>query len=296
MIKRFICISQKASITVLHKQLKVVKEEDIGVLVLEDRDITIAQQALVCLSEALVAVIMCDNHHMPLSLTLPLYAHTQSSLMLYKQIEASIPTQKQLWKAIVEAKIRSQIVALRSCTDDNGGYLGGLLRDVKSGDTTGREGVAAKYYFPTLFGKGFVRDKDISGSINNALNYGYSLLRSLVARAIIGAGMHPSYGIFHKNQYNPFNLVDDMMEPLRPMVDMYVHKMHINSSLEEPLSTHNKRDLLLLFSERILFDKRLLPLFTVLSYYTASFREGLTTPKEFITPAIPSHFYKNVLK
>lgn len=147
-----------------------------------------------------------------------------------RQIESSLPLKKQIWKQVVEAKIKNQsrlLDELFQCGD----VLQKYYSNVKSGDTTNREGVAANYYWKYLMGKGFVRDR-YGMEPNNLLNYGYALLRSAMARALMDSGLMPTIGIFHRNYYDSFPLADDMMEPYRPFVDRKVYQLYMSGKKE----------------------------------------------------------------
>lgn len=146
------------------------------------------------------------------------------------QIDASEPLRKNLWKQTVEAKIANQAYLLNKLGKD-GSILRPLYENVKSGDADNREGIAAKMYWPTLFGDGFIRSRE-GATPNHLLNYGYSILRAATARALMGAGLLPSFGIFHRNRYNAFPLADDIMEPFRPYVDEAVYKLYSDGATE----------------------------------------------------------------
>ena len=135
-------------------------------------------------------------------------------------MEVGTSLKKRLWKQVVEAKIKNQAAVLNAIGQD-GTILKPYYSNVKSGDSDNREGIAARVYWNALFGKGFVRDTDEEG-INTLLNYGYAVLRAGMARAIMGSGLYPAFGLFHKNRYNAFPLADDLMEPFRPFVDEIV--------------------------------------------------------------------------
>lgn len=163
------------------------------------------------------------------------------------QLEASVPLKKQIWKQIVEAKIRNQSSLL-----DNLGYSPAYLKkyydNVKSGDSTNREGAAAKEYWKKVFGTDFIRDR-YAPAPNNLLNYGYALLRASVARALMNSGLLPSIGVFHKNYFNSFPLADDVMEPYRPFIDAKVIQLH-NRGISQ-LDKHIKYELIELFYQSI---------------------------------------------
>lgn len=207
-------------------EVKTVPIEDIGCVIIENQQVSVTVPALNAMSENNCAVVFCDNSHMPSSMLLNLEANTIQAETYRFQVDAGVPMKKNLWKQIVEAKIRNQAGLL-----DRVGLVGDVLKpyysNVKSGDSDNREGLAAKLYWDRLLGTEFVRIRNGEG-INAMLNYGYSVLRAGMARAIVGSGLFPSFGLFHKNRYNAFPLADDLMEPYRPYVDYIVYELYMD--------------------------------------------------------------------
>ena len=203
--------------------VKRVPIEDIGVVILDHKQISITQGALGALLDNNVAVITCDNSRMPSGLMLPLSANTTQSERFRHQIEASQPLKKQLWQQTIQAKIWNQAAVLHSQRGLDCGNMDAWAKQVKSGDSDNLEGRAAAYYWQNLFGniKGFRRDRE-GIPPNNLLNYGYAILRAVVARSLVGSGLLPTFGIHHHNRYNAYCLADDIMEPYRPYVDKLV--------------------------------------------------------------------------
>ena len=203
--------------------VKRVPIEDIGVVILDHKQISITQGALGALLGNNVAVITCDNSRMPSGLMLPLSANTTQSERFRHQIEASQPLKKQLWQQTIQAKIWNQAAVLHSQRGLDCGNMDAWAKQVKSGDSDNLEGRAAAYYWQNLFGniKGFRRDRE-GMPPNNLLNYGYAILRAVVARSLVGSGLLPTLGIHHHNRYNAYCLADDIMEPYRPYVDKLV--------------------------------------------------------------------------
>lgn len=200
--------------------------EDIGIVVLDNKQITITQGLLETLLENNCAVITCDNRSMPVGLMLPLCGNSVQSERFREQIDASLPLKKQLWQQTVKAKIRNQAAVLSLCTGKEVKNMKRWEDDVKSGDADNLEGRAAAYYWKTIFTdfqelSGFTRNRD-GIPPNNLLNYGYAILRAIVARALVSSGMLPTLGIHHHNRYNAYCLADDIMEPYRPYVDELV--------------------------------------------------------------------------
>ncbi len=203
--------------------VKHVPIEDIGVVVLDHKQITITQGAMSALLDNNVAVITCDEHRMPSGLMLPLDGNTTQSERFRDQIEASLPLKKQLWQQTIQAKILNQSTVLYRQRGLECGNMEAWAKRVKSGDSDNLEGRAAAFYWQNLFGhiKGFRRDRE-GVPPNNLLNYGYAILRAVVARSLVGSGLLPTLGIHHHNRYNAYCLADDIMEPYRPYVDKLV--------------------------------------------------------------------------
>ena len=185
--------------------------------------ITYSNNVLVKLAEQKSPLVVCNKNFLPTSILIPIEGNYSQASIMDAQIQASEPIRKRLWQQIVRTKLLQQASVLEFLGKPHK-FLKELAKNVKSGDIDNKEGEAARKYFPLLFGKDFIRDRDKDG-INTLLNYGYIILRSATARAIIAAGLHPTLGLHHKNQYNPFRLADDLMEPFRPLVDMSVYSL-----------------------------------------------------------------------
>lgn len=212
---------------VLKKQAEVTKPiEDIGVVVLDNRRITVTQGLLEALLETNCAVITCDSRSMPVGLMLPLYGNTTQNERFRCQLDSSLPLRKQLWQQTIKAKIANQAAVLSHCSGDLAKTMLRWADDVRSGDPDNIEGRAAAYYWKNFFSsvsglETFTRDRE-GLPPNNLLNYGYAILRAVVARALVSSGMLPTLGIHHHNRYNAYCLADDIMEPYRPYVDELV--------------------------------------------------------------------------
>lgn len=202
---------------------RTIPIEDIGVVVLENRRITITSGVLEALLENNCAVITCDQRSMPVGLMLPLCGNTLQNERFRSQLDASVPLRKQLWQQTVRQKILNQAHVLHTHTQQNTHCMMEWAASVKSGDTENMEARAAVYYWRYLFPDlpSFVRDKE-GIPPNNLLNYGYAILRAVIARALVGSGLLPTLGIHHHNRYNAYCLADDIMEPYRPYVDRLV--------------------------------------------------------------------------
>ena len=206
--------------------------EDIGLLLLDHPQITFSQALITKMLAQNAAVVTCDTTHHPTGLLLNLDGHTLQSRIFAAQIAASEPLKKQLWQQTIAAKITNQ-AAMLGVANANGNlfgepdkYLSNLSKDVKSGDSDNTEAQAAAYYWKRVFPAlpGFRRER-LGEPPNNLLNYGYAILRAVVARCLVGSGLLPTLGIHHRNQYNAYCLADDIMEPYRPFVDRMVYQI-----------------------------------------------------------------------
>ena len=218
--------------------------EDIGIVVLDHRQITITTAALTALAENNCAVINCDSKSMPASLMLPLYGNTIQTKRYRQQIDASQPLLKQLWQQTVRQKILNQKTALLLCTGEDMPCMQVWASEVRSGDADNHEARAAAFYWKNFLpGTHFIRDRE-GLPPNNLLNYGYAILRAVVTRALVASGLLPTLGIHHHNRYNAYCLADDIMEPYRPYVDCLVHQMATNGTDCTQLSKNVKAQLL----------------------------------------------------
>ena len=201
---------------------KTVPIEDIGIVVLDSPQVSIGQALLSSLLENNVAVLCTDSRHMPVGMFLNMQGHSEMAERFAQQINASEPLKKNLWQQTVEQKIRNQATVL-SMYEQPFEEMLSMSRQVKSGDIENKEGHAAAYYWRRLFDPelGFKRGR-YEDAPNNMLNYGYAILRAVVARSLCGSGLHCALGIHHRNKYNAFCLADDIMEPYRPYVDKVI--------------------------------------------------------------------------
>ena len=246
--------------------IRTVPVEDVGFVLLENQQISITMPLLNALADNNAAVIVCTDKMMPNAMFLNLDSNSVQGERYRDQINASEPLKKNLWKQTVEAKIRNQ-AALLDKLDKDGSKLKPYWQNVKSGDADNREGIAAKIYWDALFGDDFMRYRT-GGSPNEMLNYGYTILRAAVARSLMGSGLFPALGIYHRNRYNAFPLADDIMEPYRPYVDEIVFDLYANGETE--LNKDVKAELLKLLYVDTVFDKVTRPLDVGLSVTTAS--------------------------
>ena len=257
---------------VMKKRAETTKPiEDIGVVVLDNRRITITQGLLEALLENNCAVITCDSHSLPVGLMLPLYGNSTQNERFRYQLEASLPLRKQLWQQTVRAKILNQAFCLQKNTPKSNASLHVLANNVKSGDPENCEAQAAVYYWRNIFTKlpSFQRDPE-SDVPNNLLNYGYAILRATIARALVGSGLLPVYGIHHHNRYNAFCLADDIMEPYRPFVDDLVIKTMDKMTIPEDLTIKQKREMLTIPVLDVILDGQRRPLMIAAGLTAAS--------------------------
>ena len=209
------------------KQVSEVSKpiEDIGVIVLDHKQITITSGVLEAFLENNCAVLTCDSKSMPVGLLLPLHGNTTQNERFRQQLDASLPLSKQLGQQTIKAKIENQAAVLKECTGEEIKCMKVWAANVRSGDPDNQEARAAAYYWKNLFRiEGFTRDRD-GIPPNNLLNYGYAILRAVVARGLVASGLLPTLGIHHHNRYNAYCLADDIMEPYRPYVDRLVYDM-----------------------------------------------------------------------
>ncbi|MCM8820209.1 MAG: type II CRISPR-associated endonuclease Cas1 [Candidatus Omnitrophica bacterium] len=255
MIKKTIYFGNPAHIRIEYKQLKItlktdppqeksIPVEDIGIVIIDHPQISITSGAISELMTNNVAIIACNNAYMPQALMLPFEGHHTQTQRMHAQINASEPLKKNLWMQTIQAKIYNQAILL----EKQGVHhhpLHYFMKTVKSGDSSNREAAAANYYWSKLFANIPNFTRDAKGAYpNNFLNYGYAILRSVCARALVAAGLFPSLGIYHHNKYNAYCLADDIMEPYRTYVDMIVIQIINKYPDKKELDKDIKKELL----------------------------------------------------
>ena len=264
---------EKANLPEAIKQesTRTIPIEDIGVMVLDNKQITITQGVLAALLNNTVAVITCDNKRMPTGMLLPLSGNTLHQERFRNQIEAAVPLRKQLWQQTVKAKIENQAFCLQKNTSKSFAPLHVLARSVRSDDADNNEAQAAAYYWKNIFPNlpNFTRDKEGTPP-NNLLNYGYAILRAVIARALVGSGLLPVYGIHHHNRYNAYCLADDIMEPYRPFVDDLVIKTTNKKEIPAELTAELKQEMLMIPILDVLIGGKRSPLMIAAGQTTAS--------------------------
>lgn len=295
MLKRTLVFSSPMILSLKNQQLvlaykdspdekQTVPIEDVGVVLLEHQQTYVTLPLLNALAENEVQVVICNSKGMPSAMVHSMNSNNLQGETLRCQIACGEVLKKQLWKQVVEAKIRNQASLLDS-VGENGNVLKPFYTNVRSGDVDNREGIAARIYFQHLFGESFIRNRDEPG-INALLNYGYSILRAATCRAIVSSGLLPAIGIFHHNRSNAYPLADDLMEPFRPFVDGVVYDLAMRGETE--LTKDNKGELIRVLYTDTLYEKVKRPLSVGLSMTTASMVKCLSKELSSLSlPALP---------
>lgn len=251
-------------------EIRTIPIEDVGVIILDNKQITITQGLMEELLQNNCAIVTCDSKHLPAGLMLPLSGNSIQTERFRHQIDASLPLKKQLWQQTIEAKIRNQAAVLEYATGEEHRNMHIWAGSVRSGDTENMEARAAVYYWKTIFpdNPNFVRGQE--GEMPNALlNYGYAILRAIVARALVGSGLLPTLGIHHHNRYNAYCLADDIMEPYRPYVDkIIIDRINTEDILE--LTSETKVKLLNIPVTEVVINGRRSPLMLAVSQTASS--------------------------
>jgi CRISPR-associated protein Cas1 len=291
MIKRYLEISSgPARLSLRDGSLLIARDghesaaipiEDIGILILDHPAVGYTHGALAAMMENNAAVVLCGGNHHPCGMLLPLEGNTLQAEAIAAQSRAPAALKGRIWKEVVRAKLTAQarLLARMGVESD---AISRLAARVRTGDPQNIEARGAQRYWPLLLGRSFRRDRD-GEPPNNLLNYGYMILRAAMARAICGAGLHPSLGVHHQNRYNAFALADDLMEPLRPAVDSTVRELwELN---ETGLSREARSSLLAVLNQEVEWNDGISPLFVAVQRYAASVRETLAGRRQH--PEIP---------
>ena len=292
MLYRSIYIGNPAYLKLKDKQLKVtdpeskeekgsVPIEDIGLLMLDHYQITLSHQLIQELMKNNVILISCDERHLPLAGMLPFSGNTLFSERVKTQIEVSEPLKKQLWKQTVECKIQNQLKVLEQL-DKYASPMYEYLKEVKSGDTTNMEGIAAQHYWKYLIDNDFLRDR-FGDYPNPFFNFGYGVLLSIIARALVDTGLLLVLGIFHRNKYNPYCLASDIMEPYRPIADLLVMKWLQLHPEKQSLDKESKTFLLQIATQDVNIEKLVRPLIVGVKMTASSLLKCYTGEKRQIS-------------
>ncbi len=251
-------------------EVRTIPVEDIGIVILDHKQITITQGLMEQLIDNNCAIITCGSNHLPVGLMLPLYGNTVQNERFRNQIDASLPLKKQLWQQTIQYKIANQASVLKYVTGDMHNNMYVWADCVRSGDVENMEARAAAYYWKNIFPDrpDFTRGRE-EAEPNNLLNYGYAILRAIVARALVASGLLPTLGIHHHNRYNAYCLADDIMEPYRPYVDKIVYDIVSEGGAFE-LTKEIKVKLLSIPTTEVLINGKRSPLMVAVSQTTAS--------------------------
>lgn len=296
MIKRTLCFTNPAYLSLRNQQLviklpevetnaslpehfkseatKTIPIEDIGIVVLDNKRITITQGVLEALLENNCAVITCNESHLPIGMHLPLVGNSTQTERMRNQIEASLPLKKQLWQQTISAKILNQATILKQIRGTEVRNMLKWASEVKSGDSENLEARAAVYYWQNAFPmiEDFSRSRE-GVSPNNLLNYGYAILRAIVARALVSSGLLTTLGIHHRNKYNAYCLADDIMEPYRPYVDRLVMQLYDKYPDCKELTKELKAELLQIPVLDVMISNKRSPLMIAVSITTSSLQK-----------------------
>jgi CRISP-associated protein Cas1 len=289
MTERILDFSQEGAYLHLRYDNLVVEREDqepvtvplsdLGVLVVSHPQVSFSKSLLSALVSKGGAFLVCDEKHLPTGMLLPLQSHSLQTERMARQVQVSLPTCKRLWKQIIQEKILAQGRLLERLHGKDYG-VGAMSKRVRSGDPENIEAQAARRYWTHFYSeKGLSRNQDGDG-INSLLNYGYAILRAIVARAITASGLHPSIGLHHHNRYNAFCLADDLMEPYRPLVDLTAYQLEEEQGEDVALSQGNKRHLLAALSGRYFYAGEERNLFDWISKVAASLNATFQGEKE----------------
>ena len=270
-------------------ELGRVPLDDITALILSGPQITLSKHLIVELAERSAIIITCGKNFHPLSFTLPFGTHFQAAGILHDQIAASEPLKKRIWQKIVRRKIENQAAVLGQFASGHPKIqeLTLLVRRVKSGDPENVAAQAARHYWQALMGAGFRRNR-ISTDANAYLNYGYTVLRAATARATCGAGLHPALGLHHGSSGNAFALVDDLMEPYRPMIDAVARELAREATgepEETTLDPERKRRLVAVLQKDLISEKGASPLINCLGRMAQSLAASLSEKREMLVLA-----------
>ena len=278
MIKRTLFFSNAVCLTLKYKQLVIFNKdtqeetsvpiEDIGFVVIENNLVYVSIPVINELAANNAAVIFCNDKHLPFTMNLPLDCNTIQNQIFSVQIGASLPTKKKCWKQIIEYKITNQAKLLEKF-NFNAIQIYECARNVKSGDSTNRESVAARIYWDSLISTDWVRDR-FGVYPNNFLNYGYAILRAATARSLVGSGLLPTLGIHHHNKYDAYALANDLMEAYRPFVDDEVIRYTRENPDIREITVDFKKIILQILTRDVDMGNMVRPLMVALSMTSAS--------------------------
>lgn len=243
-----------------NEEIKKIHLDEVHTVIIDSLQVSMTTYLIMELSQRNIKVIYCDLEHNPVSELIPFYGNHNTSKKILLQKNWCEIEKGNVWKKIIEQKIynQSQVLKLHDIVEEK--QLLYYLNEIKAGDSTNREGHAAKVYFNALFGLDY--NRKIKNDINAALNYGYSILLSSFNKEIVRLGHVTQLGIHHKNEFNPYNLSSDLMEPFRPVVDKFV------TTNEEEFDTDYKYKLVGLLNSKHLFERKNYYLKDIIRMYT----------------------------
>lgn len=286
MIKRTLYFGNPVYLSTQLEQLRVkrieeeetlqIPIEDIGIVIIDHSRITLTQSVIAKLLENNVALISCNKTHHPTGMMLNLDGHTKQSKLFKHQLGANKPLKKGLWQITIKQKIKNQAALLKQIKQENN-YLLTLEKEVKSGDSTNCEAKAAGFYWKKYFdglNAGAITRERFGAPPNNLLNYGYAILRAIIARNLVGSGLLPTLGIYHRNQYNAYCLADDIMEPYRPFVDACVLEIVKKNLITAELTPEIKRHILRIPVMDVKIENKIRPLMIAAQQTTASLAQA----------------------
>jgi CRISPR-associated protein Cas1 len=279
---RIVYISEAEEMKLYLDNLKVVKDEqeilvplsDIHTIVVDNCRTVVTGRLINKLTEYHILLIFCDESHHPNAFSLGLYSHYRVYGVLHKQMSWNDEVRKEMWRKIIKIKIDNQrsVLEYLNKSEEVISRMRSLANGIIHEDDTNREGIAAKTYFNELFGESFRRERGAIDTYNASLNYGYIILRACFARTIVAYGLHPAYGIGHRNQFNAFNLVDDCMEVFRPVIDLWVKLTAKNS---EFLDINSKQQLIRRLSAKVSIGDQNQTVLNAIDLYIQSFIKAM---------------------
>lgn len=256
---RVIFLANPVKLSVKNEQLLIdngeitkIPLEDIECIVADTMQLNISARVLSKISEYTISFYVTDQGHHPCGVFLPVSRHSRHVSVLQSQIDMTLPTKKKLWKQIVCQKIENQALVLKLSGTEGWQDINSIKLKVRSGDSENMEAVAASKYFKLMFGKSFTRSQE--NGTNAALNYGYAIIRGTIEKYLVAYGYEPALGIFHKSSLNSFNLADDLIEPYRPLIDLFV-KRYIDDTTA--LTTARKAQLVDLLNANVIINNKL---------------------------------------
>lgn len=300
MIRKTIYIENSNFLSIKNEQIIItsrdtgdinsINPDDVGLIIFDNRETTYTHSVITKLLAKNIAIIYCDDRHLPIGMFLNFDSNYSQTMTINKQLELSQPKKGKLWKMLISQKILNQANLIQSIDKDKYTALRNLASKVKLGDKSNREGLAAKIYWKTLIGSHFIRDRE-GEYPNNFLNYGYAILRSLTAKSLSGSGLLPIIGIHHHNQYNSYCLADDIMEPYRPFVDLLVKEYIDNNENSQEMKVF-KKYIQRIATEDVVIGELQRPLSIALTFTTSSLARYIMDESKTIS--LPNLVYEPV--